>query len=370
MIQDVYIIGATGNVGKTLVRQICEKGDTNPDLHPNPTRIVGLASSTHTIYSAFGLSKEDSYDFISRKSKSAKKYNSLFDLLNRARVRLRDEESNLVFIDVTALSEPMREFHLHVIEHTPYGIVTANKNPIALYDYKTFKKLTHDTKRYGYRCSVMAGADAVPLIQDNRDLNDRPRIIEGCFSGTLGYITTGLEKGIAFSEIVREAFRRNYTEPHPRDDLSGLDVARKLIVLARTAGFPVSLNDIQREPFIPEAYLTEMDVESFMSKITKLDGWFSDKMQQARARDNTLRYVAKMDVQGQDIAMRVALTEVPNNSTLGNLKGTLNALILLTDAGPDEQEPPLIKPGAGLGITARNIRRDLLHLLPERRNMI
>ena len=370
MIQDVYIIGATGNVGRTLVRQIYEKDDINPVSHPNPTRVVGLASSTHTVYSPSGLSRQDSDSFINRKSESATKYSSLFDLLDFARIGNRDESSNLVFIDVTSLDTPMMEFHLHVIEKTPYGIVTANKNPIALYDYEIFQRLTHDTRRYGYRCSVMAGAAAIPILQDIRDLGDKVITIEGCFSGTLGYITTGLEQGIAFSERVRDAFKKGYTEPHPRDDLSGLDVRRKLIVLGRTAGFSVNLNDIPQKPFIPADYLTEPNPEMFMAKTPGLDRWFSEMMSDAKAKKQTLRYATRLDATMQSPLMRVALMEVPKESILGTLEGTLNALIVTTDAPPEEQEEPLRRPGAGLGITARNIRKDLMNLLPQRRNKI
>src|SRR6185503_17098338 len=94
-----------------------------------------------------------------------------------------------------------------------------------------------------YRCSVMAGADAVPFLRDLHDIGDAPSLIQGCFSGTLGYITSMLETGMPFSKILGQALAEGYTEPDPRDDLNGLDVARKLTVLARTAGHPVNLQD-------------------------------------------------------------------------------------------------------------------------------
>ena len=370
MIQDVYIIGATGKVGKTLVRQIFEWGDTDAAKHLNPTRIVGLASSSRTIYSPDGISSKEAFSFTNRETANAGRYENLFDILNLAKSGFKNDKSSLVFVDVTALHEPMSKFHLHVMEKTPYGIVTANKNPIALSSYNIFQRLTHDIRRYGYRCSVMAGAQAVPFIQDLRDVNDQLRNLRGCFSGTLGYITTQLEKGIQFSEVLQEAVKRGYTEPHPRDDLSGLDVARKLIVLARTAGFSVGLNDVKLEPFIPSEYLQEDDIGAFMDSSTKLDEHFHVRMSNARSRGNTLRYVAALEVLDGIPEARVSLTEVPKISPLGNLESTLNALIVTTRTHPQDKPYLIQSQGAGLEITAQNIRTDLLQLLRERKNMI
>jgi len=195
MIQDIYIIGATGKVGSTLINQIIEKGDLDREFHANPTRIVGLASSTHTIYSPEGLSQEQIHNFVNKNYNNAQEYNNLSKLLEIVKQNIRNEKNPLVFVDVTAVNEPMTEFHLKVMEETPYDIVTANKNPIALSNYAVFQKLTKDIRRYGYRCSVMAGAEAVTFLQDLTDLKDRVLIIKGCFSGTLGYITSELETG-------------------------------------------------------------------------------------------------------------------------------------------------------------------------------
>src|SRR3989338_3284058 len=294
MIQDLFIIGATGKVGKTLVRQIFEKGDTDRKKHPNPTRIVGLASSSNVLYSPKGLSKDESTEFTEMKNKKTK-YNELNEFLDIVENSIRREKTSLVFVDTTPINKPMTEFHLQVIEKTPYAIVTANKNPIALSPYSTFKRLTHDVKRYGYRCSVMAGAHAVPLLQELRDVNDLPLLLQGCFSGTLGYITSELEKGKKFSAILKDAYAKGYTEPHPRDDLNGLDVARKLIVLARTAGFEVDIKDIELEPFIPDKFFAEDSVDKFMKSVESLDEEFTKKISSALEKNNTLRYVASMD---------------------------------------------------------------------------
>lgn len=369
MLQDVFIIGATGKVGRELVNQIIERGDIDSGRHLNPTRIVGLASSKNFIYSPSGLSLQQSRDFTENHAANAIQYSSLMEILGIANNELKNNATTLVFVDVTPLNEPMRDFHLKVIRETQYGIVTANKNPIALSDYKTFQILTQDVKRYGYRCSVMAGAHAVPFLQELRDVNDPVLLVEGCFSGTLGYITSELEKGINFSEILRKAHANGYTEPHPRDDLSGLDVARKLIVLARTAGYSVDLKDIKLSPFIPHDFLKEDDVNKFMDKIKALDKEFSARMSNAMRNGKTLRYIAKMDAR-KGIKLTVSLEEVQKQSHFGILEGTLNKLVVVTNVHPEDKPYSLQSQGAGLNVTAQNIRGDLLYLLPERKNRI
>lgn len=370
MIQDVFIIGATGKVGNVLVRQIIERGDMDSKLHLNPKRIVGLASSTHMVYSPRGLLPQDAYNFISRQDTNSQPYSNLGELLDVAQYSIRNEKSTLVFIDVTSLNEEMRDFHLRVIEETPYGIVTANKNPIALSDYSIFQRLTNDPKRYGYRCSVMAGAHAVPFLQELRDVNDRPLIVEGCFSGTLGYITSELEKDRRFSDIIKEAYSRGYTEPHPKDDLSGLDVARKLVVLARTAGYPVEMTDIKLNPFIPKELLLEDDVQKFLDSMTTLDEEFGSRMSYLIGQGKTLRYIAHIDAREKPTKLDVTLNEVPKQSHFGTLEGTLNKLVVVTRVHPEDRPYSLQSQGAGLEVTAENIRGDLLYLLPERKNRV
>jgi len=364
MIQDVYIIGATGKVGNVLVEQII-KNDTDPKIHTNPTRIVGLASSTHTIYSPKGLSHEQALNFANRHYDDAQEYDHLSQLLEVGRQSLRDEKSILIFVDVTALNEPMTEFHLMVMGETSYDIVTANKNPIALSDYPTFQRLTGNIRRYGYRCSVMAGAESVTFLQDLKDVNDRAQKIEGCFSGTLGYITSELEKGRKFSEVIREANEKGYTEPHPRDDLNGLDVARKLVVLARTAGYAVGMENVEVKPFIPEEYFSEDDVHRFLDAMSRLDGNFEERMTRAKNKGLTLRYIGKMDATSGNVKLEVSLQEVLKQSPLGSLGGTVNKLFVVSSTYPHGYS--VEAPGAGLEVTAQNIRRDLLHLLPERK---
>lgn len=366
MMQNLFIIGATGKVGSALVRQIFEKKDTDSNIHANPTRIIGLASSEEYAFMPEGISRQQAYDFIEKRSGITQKYDD-FNQLLKAADNGKDYDGNmLVFVDVTAVNKPMAKFHLKVIRETPYSIVTANKNPVALSDYGTFIELTKKLDRYGYRCSVMAGAESVAFLRDLKDVNDQPKFMQGCFSGTLGYVSSELEKGRKFSEIILEARDKGYTEPDPRDDLNGLDVARKMIVLARTAGFSAGLKDIKVDPFIPKGCFKDESIEEFLASIKVLDSEFGKRFSEAKKRGMTLRYVAQMDAAHGIPSLDVSLKEVSKESPLGSLKGTLNKIVVVSSTYPESSPYSVEAPGAGLEVTAQNIRRDLLYLIKER----
>ena len=355
--QDIFIIGADGNVGGTLVKQVLTKGDVDSKLHLNPTRIVGLASITNYIYSPKGIPDGECFEFVKAKGKGNYKSNSsLMDILEEV---IKSGKKRIVFVDVTA-AKNITDFHLKVINETNYSIVTANKNPIAISNYKIFQTLTSKPGRYGFRCSVMAGAEAVIFLQDLKDVNDSPKLIQGCFSGTLGYICSELEKKRPFSEILAEAKEMGFTEPHPRDDLNGLDVARKLLILSRVAGYNIELSDVEVVPFIPKSYFDEDDVEKFIESTKELDSHFAEK-------DKLLRYVAEMKLVSGKPKLKVSLEEVEKNSPLGSLSGTLNKIVVVSNTYSKEAPYSVEAPGAGLEVTAQNIRRDLLHQLEERK---
>src|SRR3989338_1899436 len=216
--------------------------------------------------------------------------------------------------------------------HLPrYGIVTANKIPLANADFHTFQRLTSNVHCYGFRCSVMAGADAISILQDFRDVGDPVQEFYGCFSGTLGYVCSELQNGELFSDIVKDALEKGYTEPHPRDDLNGVDVARKLLIMARTAGYPLSMENITLTPFIPQEYLGEENISTFLENIKNLDSYFADRIVRLRKEGKVLRFVARLILEGKTPLAKVGIEEVDINSPLGVLKGTSNKVVIVTD---------------------------------------
>ena len=361
MHQNVFVIGATGNVGRATLEQMIRRGDTDERLHQNPTRIVGVASSKSFIYMPEGMPDEAVVCF-SRKEVEGRRYP-----LHGHRIFIEEALRNrpdgtFVFVDVTALKKDMLEFHKAVISETTFGIVTANKNPIVMADYDTFVGLTRHRYRYGFSCSVMAGANAVRDLAASVDLGERPTGIRGVFSGTINYIISGIEDGRKFSEMVREAMMLGYTEPHPASDLDGGDVKKKILILARTAGYDVRQPNIRLEPFIPRGYLARQPVAAFLERLPELDNYFTLRFEEESRAGHALRYIAEMRIANGIPRIEVGLAAIGRDDPFASLRGTSNQIMM------DRPTPyhPLAEPGAGIERTAFNIRRDLLDQLRDR----
>ncbi len=349
MVKSVFIIGATGMIGSELTSQIVHIDED--------TRIVGVASSTDYLFSRRGIDGDTALGFSQRKVQG-KPYGSLENLLDVA----ANGSGHITFVDATGENRPMTDFQLAVIQHTPNNIVTPNKCPVALSAYPEFVDLTIDPSRYGYRCSVMAGSDAVPRIRDRRRIRSPTPMIMGCFSGTLGYTTTSMEEEIPFSIAMASAYKLGYTEHDPRVDGGGVDVGKKVVVLARTAGYDVGMEDVNITSYVPEEYLTKpQSVDDFMASLHSLDSYFREMFEKAKRNGVKLRYVGMMDATGEKPKLEVSLREVPLDDPLAQLKGRLNMVVLRS--GPNDDSPySICAAGAGPCTTAENIRTDLLYL--------
>lgn len=196
------------------------------------------------------------------------------------------------------------------------------------------------------------------------DVDDPPKIITGSFSGTLGYIMSALDNGESFSDAVLGAKERGYTETHPANDLNGTDVAKKALILSRTAGFDIKPGSIMITPCIPAEYLAEPNIEKFLSDLSLLDAMFKAKAETARKTHCVLRYVAEARLDIKNPTITVGLRMLRNDTPLGSLKGTTNKIFVMTNTYP--QGYCVEAPGAGVEITAQNIRRDLLYQLDGR----
>ena len=189
------------------------------------------------------------------------------------------------------------------------------------------------------------------------DTGDEVSAIAGIFSGTLAWLFNKYDGSVPFSELVTQARAMGYTEPDPRDDLSGVDVARKLVILAREAGHELSLEDVAVESLVPEA-LRQASVEDFMARLHEVDAAFAQRLAQARACGHVLRYVAQFSP-GQ--APSVGLVELPADHAFANLRLTDNVVQFTTRRYCDN---PLVVqgPGAGPEVTAAGVFADVLRV--------
>jgi len=211
--------------------------------------------------------------------------------------------------------------------------------------------------RLRYEATVAAGLPVIQTLRDLLDTGDELVAVDGILSGTLAWLFNRFDGSQPFSALVREAHALGYTEPDPREDLSGMDVARKLVILAREAGMALSLGDVEVEGLVP-ASLRDGDRNDFMAALERLDEPMSARLAAARGRGAVLRYVARL---GQDGRASVALVELPGDHAFAHLRLTDNIVQFTTRRYLDN---PLIVqgPGAGPEVTAAGVFSDLLRL--------
>jgi homoserine dehydrogenase len=241
------------------------------------------------------------------------------------------------------------------------GVVLSNKAPLALpLQNPLATELWASAGPRGhlrYEATCGAGLPMISTLRALLDSGDEPIEIIGALSGTLGAIFTDLGTGASFSQAVRSAKANGFTEPDPRDDLSGLDVARKALILARTIGRQVNLDEIAVENLVPEALQT-VDVPEFMDRVGELDAAWARRAETARAAGATLKYVATVPATG---SIAVGVREVATGSLLGALQGPENVVVIRT-ARYDANPLTIVGPGAGAAVTAAGMTSDMLAL--------
>jgi aspartokinase/homoserine dehydrogenase 1 len=239
-------------------------------------------------------------------------------------------------------------------------IVTPNKkaNSADLAYYHRLQEARRaGASHYLYEATVGAGLPVVHTLRDLRETGDEITSIEGIFSGTLAYLFNVYDGRVAFSEIVQDARRRGFTEPDPRDDLSGMDVARKLIILGREMGLTLELQDVRVESLVP-AELAGGSIEEFMTQLPRYDAAIAARLEAARARGKVLRYTGTLSASGE---ATVGLKELDARHAFANIALTDNVVRFATRRYCDN---PLIVqgPGAGPEVTAGGVFADLLRL--------
>jgi len=239
-------------------------------------------------------------------------------------------------------------------------VVTPNKKANSA-EYSYYRSL-HEGRRAGgahylYETTVGAGLPVIQTLRDLRDTGDDIVSIEGIFSGTLAYLFNVYDGRTPFSDIVKDAKQRGYTEPDPRDDLSGTDVARKLIILGRESGLDLQFSDVKVESLVP-AGLENGSIDEFLEKLPKYDGAMRERYEAAKGRGKVLRYVGRLTADGK---ATVGLVELDAKHAFANIALTDNVVRFATRRYCNN---PLIVqgPGAGPEVTAGGVFADLLRL--------
>ena len=266
--------------------------------------------------------------------------------------------SNSVFVDCTA-SQVVADTYARILE-AKVAIVTPNKkaNSSSMDNYRSLKRIA---KRRGvkflYETNVAAGLPVINTLQDLMLSGDKVIRIEAVLSGSMNFIFSELENGAPFSEVVKIAKEKGYTEPDPRDDLSGMDVARKILILGREAEQELEFDHITIQSMVPADCQHTQSVDEFFEKLKGHDADFAKLLADAKAKGEKLRFMATLE----DGKAKVGLKSLPESHPFSSLKGSDNMILLTTDRYHDR--PMIIRgPGAGADVTAAGVFADVIRI--------
>lgn len=345
---NIFICG-TGTVGGKLIEQIRDQQEVLKRENRLNLNVVGIASSRKAIFSREGIDLKTYRTQLEESDDSNAQ--KLLDGILKMNI------FNSVFVDCTASAE-VAELYQPLLEHN-VSVVACNKIA-ASSDYKSYHLLKETAMKHGvkfrFETNVGAGLPIIGTINDLVHSGDRILKIEAVLSGTLNFIFNELSADVPFSETVRRAEQQGYSEPDPRIDLSGIDVIRKLVILAREAGYHVEQDDVEKNLFVPAEYF-EGSLESFWEKLPTLDKGFEERRREIEKEKKHWRFVAKLE-EGKT---SVSLQAVGIHHPFYDLEGSNNIVLLTTERY--KEYPMLIQGyGAGASVTAAGVFANIMSI--------
>mmetsp|Transcript_94 Transcript_94/g.311 ORF Transcript_94/g.311 Transcript_94/m.311 type:complete len:930 (+) Transcript_94:104-2893(+) len=350
----VGIVGP-GQIGSTLMKQISEQVKTLHETLGVDLRVVAISSSKKMLLDERGIDLKNWKEAFEASTTKA-------DLVEFGAFLNRTYIPNSVIVDTTA-SDAVSDMYDKWLA-SGIHVCTANKKlssgPLDRYrSVKTAQRNSTYT-HFFYEAAVGAGLPVLSTLKDLRLTGDKINTIEGIFSGTLSYIfNTWPNEVSSFSECVLQARAAGFTEPDPRDDLNGLDVARKVTTLARECGLMVELEDVPVDNLVPEALRETDSVDAYLEALPEYDAEMAAKAEEAAAQGEVLRYVGVIDLKAGKCA--VELRRYPKSHAFATLSGSDN--IMLFSTARYNQQPLIVRgPGAGAEVTAGGVFGDVLRL--------
>lgn len=345
-----------GLVGGTLIDQVLESQENIESRKGVKLNIFAVANSKHVL-----LNKEGVSIHWKEKINQNQKLYTINDIIEYAQLQGLE---NLIAVDNTASSSFIKNY-IPLIQ-SGFNLISSNKiaNTISYPFYQELRQvLKENQKEYLYETNVGAGLPLIDTIKLLHLSGENITRIKGVFSGTLSYIfNTFSTQDLSFSQVLDQAVGLGYTEPDPREDLSGNDVARKLLVLARELELENEFTEIKIQNLIPD-FLQPLKVNEFFNQTHLLDSQYQTLKNNLKP-NHVLRYVGELsgDLQQAKGILETKLIEVPANSALGQLKGSDSIFEIYTESYGDN---PIVIQGAGAGakVTARGVFGDILRLV-------
>lgn len=348
---ELYLFG-TGTVGGRLVEHL-EAQRPRLQARGIELRLCGLARSRGLVLSEAGVAPADARNGL--EGAGAPDPGRVAEFVASRRPTCP------VFVDCT--SDATLAARYGDLFAAGLHVVTANKKANAgsfAYWRELRERASAGQRRFLYETNVGAGLPVISTLQSLLACGDRVRRFEGILSGSLSFLLGRLEEGAAFSEAVREAMDKGFTEPDPRDDLGGQDVGRKALILAREIGLPLEADDVRVESLLP-ADFHEGGVADFLARLPELDAPFAARMAELKAKGQVLRFIGSIDAEGEIPRCGAGLQALDADHPLASVRGGENALAFLTDHY--SPRPLVIRGyGAGADVTAAGVLSDILKL--------
>lgn len=346
---NLFIVGV-GHVGKRLIEQIRHQQSNLKDNKALELNVVGVANSHHCIFDRNGIDIEHYADILG-KSEMVASPTTIYDEIIKMNI------FNPVFVDCTATKD-IAAMYDRLLSHN-VNVVAANKLA-ASSKYDNYKKLKQIARKrdvkFLFETNVGAGLPIINTINSLINSGDKILKIEAVLSGTLNYIFNVLSEKVPLSKAVMMAKEAGYSEPDPREDLSGKDVVRKLVILSREAGYRIETEDVKKNLFVPES-LMQGTTEDFFKNIASIDDEFEKRRAATAQSGRALRFVARLE-NGE---ATVGLEEVTSDSPFYSLESSNNVILITTERY--KEYPMEIKGyGAGAEVTAAGVFADIISI--------
>ncbi|WP_435414415.1 bifunctional aspartate kinase/homoserine dehydrogenase I [Polaribacter aestuariivivens] len=344
---NLFVTGV-GNVGERFLAQLEQQKKHLKQHLKLKIRVIGLSNSRKMVFDEKGIDLKNWKELLENGEQT-----SLEKFFNKTKeCNLR----NSVFVDNTA-NQAVSEVYENYLRQS-IGVVTCNKIACAslLDNYKTLKEVSRKYNApFLFETNVGAGLPIIDTLKNLINSGDRVHKIQAVLSGSLNFVFNNFSENSTFHDVVEQAQKEGYTEPDPKIDLSGVDVARKILILARESGYDLELSDISKNAFLPEESLKTKNNDDFYASLTKNEAHFQQIFKEANDKNCRLKYVAEFS----DGKANVGLQHIPSNHPFYNLDGSDNIVLFFTDRYP---ENPLIIKGAGAGadVTASGIFADII----------